>query len=834
MARTAGAQAGSSAPKDRAISLPPSKGQSRDKSDFGKDPWAFEFVDFDATVNSKAFMPSDSAEGTSQPTLRSQLVAHFSSEREEMNKATPAPPTKAAVVPEEEDDVAIPTPIGEIVACELVAEDRDGRVEYIYRPICGFEHLAKTSSIAQEPRWKSPTFGGTADTLPPAYHPGAASEQPRVPDVAEHHLSHTTGTTRFNATKVAHPEASLGIVSPKVKPEPQHVTKNVPSLKRTRSIAQRQSQPRQVREASNTEDNDDEYGEERTVKTEDSKTFHVGDIEQLKIFFRNRIDELTMKPVRSMLTAWVKQLEPKRKGLHGPYHKLLPAEAPKDTPPWWPQTVPYSEPAHLDKDGLLTLAVDILLQHRDTPADEFKRRMAWTHKLRRIAELEVEMTPAEAYSSSRNLDFSTAMKNRAEEKILPSLFDVSQSYEDHVNQYELWNYENMTKAPRGKSITWHFIPKPPKSQGNRIKRQRPAERKRAQPKPTVIVESSGTSGDDTEPDDTMFKIATRLLNIHEAKEARRAARAAAKQVVARGRVPVPVSRERATAPLPAPATTFPPSPSLAPVKTKAKLATPTPQPQIEQNEVGTEASSSFDGSTTHARLQKDTSGVVNIMPDTQANRDRSNTPAHVKRVQNPNHQINDTTAVFTDDNTDAAKGGSPMESGQHAQGSGPDAQIVHNAMRYDTNAQLAADENDAKGGGFLPSDVGTQFHYSGNTLGFHPQRTAYANAIADFNSLPSSRPSSSTNASALSFPNLTNQPFADAQQLTMLNNVFPNHMDQLCFVANASLNDMDYPYATDALFNNTEANSSSAPSPQVPASFSGLSYEYGFTGSHGY
>jgi hypothetical protein len=136
-----------------------------------------------------------------------------------------------------------------------------------------------------------------------------------------------------------------------VKPEPQHVTKKTPALKRTRSVAQGLSRSRSVREASDIENNDDEYGEERFVKTEESKTFHVGDIEQLMIFFRNRIDELTMKPVRSMLTAWVKQLEPKRKGLHGPYHKMLPAEAPEDTPPWWPRTVPYSEPAHLDKDG---------------------------------------------------------------------------------------------------------------------------------------------------------------------------------------------------------------------------------------------------------------------------------------------------------------------------------------------------------------------------------------------------------------------------------------------------------------------------------------------------
>jgi hypothetical protein len=123
-------------------------------------------------------------------------------------------------------------------------------------------------------------------------------------------------------------------------------------------VAQGLSQPSSVQEASdhdaNTNDNagDDEADKEVSVMTESSRTFHIGDIEALKVFFRQRIDELTMKPVRGMVTSWVKQLEPKRKGGYGPYHKMLPSEAPDDaTPPWWPRNVPYIEPAHLDKDG---------------------------------------------------------------------------------------------------------------------------------------------------------------------------------------------------------------------------------------------------------------------------------------------------------------------------------------------------------------------------------------------------------------------------------------------------------------------------------------------------
>lgn len=128
------------------------------------------------------------------------------------------------------------------------------------------------------------------------------------------------------------------------------------SLKRTRSVAQGLSQPRGAFDASDDDndrdDGDDDRDTEIIVITETARHCQMGDMKALKNFFRHRIDELTMKPVRGMVTAWIKQLEPKRLGGYGPYHRKLPAEAPADaTPPWWPQNVPYIEPAHLDKDS---------------------------------------------------------------------------------------------------------------------------------------------------------------------------------------------------------------------------------------------------------------------------------------------------------------------------------------------------------------------------------------------------------------------------------------------------------------------------------------------------
>jgi hypothetical protein len=104
------------------------------------------------------------------------------------------------------------------------------------------------------------------------------------------------------------------------------------------------------------DENDEQYDDrDASVPTAKSYTFYIGDVKELKRFFRKRLDELTMKPVRPIVTAWVKLLEPKRLTRFGPYHKKLPNEQPQEcTPPWWPRDVPYEEPSHLDKDGKLS------------------------------------------------------------------------------------------------------------------------------------------------------------------------------------------------------------------------------------------------------------------------------------------------------------------------------------------------------------------------------------------------------------------------------------------------------------------------------------------------
>jgi hypothetical protein len=171
-----------------------------------------------------------------------------------------------------------------------------------------------------------------------------------------------------------------------------------------------------------------------------------------------------MKPLRPIVTEWVRLLVPCRQTLYGPYHKRHPeTDAPADfAPPWWPTGVDYFEPSHLPKNRLLDLAVDLILQHRDSGMDQVKRRSGgWTLIMRREAEYQVTKTPKGMFSSSKDPGFSESMKARALDRVLPEMFDVVQSYEDYVaqNSEALLNGPNAT-LPKGKQHTYLPVPRP--------------------------------------------------------------------------------------------------------------------------------------------------------------------------------------------------------------------------------------------------------------------------------------------------------------------------------------------------------------------------------------
>ena len=149
---------------------------------------------------------------------------------------------------------------------------------------------------------------------------------------------------------------------------------------------------------------------------------------------------------------------------------------------------------------LSTLAVEMMLVHRKI--DEIKRKGSWISKLRDVAKFTVQTTSADHFSSAKGAVHSEEMKKRALEQILPSIFDVAQAYEDHIMQYSLFEGSGNADPGRGKHHTWKPIPRP----ARRTAPKRP--RRTIVESPETVHETiCDASGDETEPDDTMVRLA---------------------------------------------------------------------------------------------------------------------------------------------------------------------------------------------------------------------------------------------------------------------------------------------------------------------------------------
>jgi hypothetical protein len=145
--------------------------------------------------------------------------------------------------------------------------------------------------------------------------------------------------------------------------------------------------------------------------------------------------------------------------------------------------------------GLLTLAVEIMLQHRII--DAAKRRGSWVQKLRITAVYAVETTSPDQFSSSKGSGFSEKMQKRALSEILPNLFEIAQLYEDHFAQYDLYEGTGNQDPMTGTRVTWQHLTRPPRQ---------PAPRKRVRrtkaPAAPRVESDVDASGDETERDDT--------------------------------------------------------------------------------------------------------------------------------------------------------------------------------------------------------------------------------------------------------------------------------------------------------------------------------------------
>ena len=150
---------------------------------------------------------------------------------------------------------------------------------------------------------------------------------------------------------------------------------------------------------------------------------------------------------------------------------------------------------------LSTLAVEIMLVHRKV--DEMKRKGSWITQLRDFAKFTIQTTSADHFSSSKGTAHSEEMKERAQERILPSIFDVARLYEDHIMQYSLYEGSGNVDLGKGKYHTWKPIPRPAR-QVQRRKRPRRVSKRSSDVGRDALYEASG---EETDADDTMTRLA---------------------------------------------------------------------------------------------------------------------------------------------------------------------------------------------------------------------------------------------------------------------------------------------------------------------------------------
>ncbi|KAF1960464.1 hypothetical protein CC80DRAFT_294394 [Byssothecium circinans] len=210
----------------------------------------------------------------------------------------------------------------------------------------------------------------------------------------------------------------------------------------------------------------------RPEKKMASHEFRIGDVDGMKKFYYIRLGEVGINALRRIITEWVKVLEPTRLRNYGPYHKLKQYSwdfklldnkpVPNDRgPPWWPNDVPYVEPAHLPSKCLEALGVAIMfLQFSTAEQDkEYHAGEGLISKLHNAAKYFISTLPAQEYAMGHDA-WNAVMKERALQSILPELLQVSRQYEEHIIQEGKEEGERAPSPALGKLFKYAELQKP--------------------------------------------------------------------------------------------------------------------------------------------------------------------------------------------------------------------------------------------------------------------------------------------------------------------------------------------------------------------------------------
>ncbi|KAJ4286953.1 hypothetical protein N0V90_012833 [Kalmusia sp. IMI 367209] len=157
-------------------------------------------------------------------------------------------------------------------------------------------------------------------------------------------------------------------------------------------------------------------------------SFDFGDIKGLRHFLFTRFKEVTLKPLRYIVTAWIHWIQPNRRKIYGAYNSRTNKHESSELPPWWPTTVPYDEPTRLRVQDLALLATEITLVNHGSNVYE-NQGTSWINELQIIANETIRSM--DTMSLAIHEEYEGAMKSLVMEKILPSLFGVAIAHEKY-------------------------------------------------------------------------------------------------------------------------------------------------------------------------------------------------------------------------------------------------------------------------------------------------------------------------------------------------------------------------------------------------------------------
>jgi hypothetical protein len=174
--------------------------------------------------------------------------------------------------------------------------------------------------------------------------------------------------------------------------------------------------------------------------------------QDMETLLRPCFEKIRLQTLKTIVSLWIRMLEPFRNRKYGKYDGKIPCNAAK--PPWWPSSVAYREPHVLATDGmaslhhefsstdtftgLVTLAIGLVAAYRKAGKEE--RKDSWIEDVRHATISHVRLLDEQQFTRGKNPEKGPEAKQQLIEITLPKLFDVIKDNEGKIIQQNSLRY----------------------------------------------------------------------------------------------------------------------------------------------------------------------------------------------------------------------------------------------------------------------------------------------------------------------------------------------------------------------------------------------------------